>query len=64
MMGITYLTHTEEIMKLSNKEVGIIAAALDAQLKTGGLTVEEAGDISELADRIVANQDAGQDDDE
>lgn len=48
-------------MELSNKELGIIAAALDARLNAGGLTAEEAGDISELADRIVANQEADQD---
>ena len=51
-------------MELSQKELSIIATALNAQLNAGGLTAEEAGDISELADRVVANQEAEDGDDE
>lgn len=51
-------------MQLSQQELSILAAALDYRLNAGGLTTEEAGDISDLADRIVANQEAEQADDE
>lgn len=51
-----------QLSQLSQQDLNRIAEALNDKLNRGRLTLEEECAISELADRVVANMEADQDD--